>query len=79
MTQSDSLRDLLIEFFQLPAETAVEELKQTSVAQWDSVAMVQIITELQSVYGVEFELDEIEKLTTYAEIRAALERKKVSL
>jgi len=36
-----------------------------------------LITELQSVFSVEFDVDEIEKLTSYAEIREALLRKGV--
>jgi acyl carrier protein len=79
MNESDALRDLLIEFFQLPPGTPVRELTQSSVAQWDSLAMVQLITEMQSAFRVEFELDEIERLTSYAEIRAALARKRTAL
>jgi acyl carrier protein len=75
MNEPDALRDLLVEFFLLPAETPVNELTQRSIAKWDSLAMVQLITELQSAFRVEFELDEIEHLTSYAEIRAALQRK----
>jgi acyl carrier protein len=75
MNESDPVRDLLVEFFQLPPATPASELAQSSVAQWDSLAMVQLIAELQSVFGVVFELDEIERLTSYAEIRAALARR----
>lgn len=79
MNQNDPLRDLLIEFFQLPPDTPSSDLKQSSVSLWDSLAMVQLITELQSAFEVEFELDEIEKLTSYVDIRAALVRKAVKL
>jgi acyl carrier protein len=79
MTESDALRDLLIEFFQLPQTTTPADLTQLSIARWDSLAMVQLITELQSTFGVEFELGEIEHLTSYAEIRAALLNKNIAL
>ena len=79
MSESDALRNLLIEFFELPQTTATDDLTQASVVKWDSLAMVQLITEMQSAFEVEFDIDEIERLTSYAEIRAALARKKVAL
>jgi acyl carrier protein len=78
MNESDALRELLIEFFQLPPGTATSALTQAAVGAWDSLAMVQLIAEMQSAFGVEFELDEIERLTSYAEIRAALARKDIA-
>jgi acyl carrier protein len=79
MNENDVLRDLLIEFFQLPPNTPTSDLSQSSVSKWDSFAMVQLITEMQSAFGVDFDLDEIERLTSYVEIRSVLARKKISL
>lgn len=75
MKETDALRQLLIEFFEMPPDAAPEDLAQQSIAKWDSLAMVQLITELQSVFSVEFDLDEIDKLTSYTHIREALMRK----
>ena len=41
--------------------------------------MVQLITEMQFDFKMEFDIDEIERLRSYAEIRAALARKKIGL
>lgn len=79
MNENDVLRDLLIEFFQLPPTTPTSDLSQSSVSKWDSFAMVQLITEMQSAFGVDFDLDEIERLTSYVEIREALLRRNVTL
>jgi acyl carrier protein len=79
MPRHDALLELLVEFFQLPSGTAPEALSQKSVANWDSLAMVRLIAELQSTFFVEFDLDEIETLTTYTQIREALTRKGVTL
>jgi acyl carrier protein len=79
MNENDVLRDLLIEFFQLPHTTPTSDLNQSAVSKWDSFAMVQLITEMQSVFGVDFDLDEIERLTSYVEIRAALLRRNITL
>ena len=72
---NDPLYKLLVEFFELPPQTSPEAIKQQSIRRWDSLAMVQLITELQHVFAVEFELHELEHLRSYQEIRDALERK----
>jgi acyl carrier protein len=77
MNATEDLHNLLAEFFGVPSSTAVDQLNQRSVSNWDSLAMVQLITEVQSAYNVNFELDEIERLTSYSQIRDALLRKGV--
>ncbi len=79
MSNDDPLRRLLIDFFELPEDTRADELTQQAIAAWDSLAMVQLIGELQGTFAVDFELDEIESLRSYGEIRNTLTRKGVSL
>lgn len=73
--KDDSLHRLLIEFFDLPANTRSENLSQQLLPKWDSLAMVQLITELERRFSIEFDLDEIHRLRSYAEIREVLSRK----
>jgi acyl carrier protein len=77
MQNSDSLRQLLVEFFDLPADIPSEEITQPAVSKWDSLAMVQLITELQNRFSVEFDLEEIQTLRSYQEIHDTLTRKGV--
>ena len=79
ISDTDTLLQLLIDFFDLPDEIGPNEVRQDAISKWDSLAMVQLISELQSAFGVEFELDEIEHLRSYDEIRAALTRKGVAV
>lgn len=79
MNKSDRLLRLLTDFFNLPAETHPREISQQTIPSWDSLAMVQLIGDLQGSFLVEFDLDEIEALRSYDEIRHALTRKGVSL
>lgn len=73
--QTDLLLSVLIEFFDLAAITPPAAISQQTIAAWDSLAMVQLITELQGRFSVEFSLDEIGALRSYDEIRLALEKK----
>lgn len=79
MNETDSLQRLMIDFFNLSPTTPAEDLTQMAVPNWDSLAMVQLIAELQSAYQVRFDLEEIECLASYADIRASLLRKGVRL
>jgi len=77
--EMDRLRDLMIEFFELPPDTVTADIAQERIAKWDSLAMVQLIVELQTVFGVEFDVDEIDQLTSYPKIGEALGRKGVKV
>lgn len=77
--KTDALLRLLIDFFNLPPNSHPRKITQQAIASWDSLAMVQLIADLQGTFFVEFDLDEIETLRSYAEIRRALSRKGISL
>jgi acyl carrier protein len=75
MQNGDSLLQLLVEFFDLPAGVRAEEITQASVPARDSLAMVQLITELQNRFSIEFDLEEIQALRSYQEIHDTLTTK----
>jgi len=72
MNNNDPLLDLLLEFFDLPADTRPEDIRQQLVHSWDSLAMVQLLTELERKFVVNFDIDAIQRLRSYDEIRDAL-------
>jgi len=78
MNNSDPLLRLLTDFFNLPPDTHPQEISQQAIASWDSLAMVQLIADLQGTFSVEFDLEEIEALRSYDEIWRALSRKGTS-
>jgi acyl carrier protein len=69
MNNSDPLQRVLVDFFNLPPETSPSQIS------WDSLAMVQLIAELQGAFAIEFDLKEIETLRSYEEISRALSRR----
>jgi acyl carrier protein len=79
MNDTDPLLRLLVEFFELPADTRPQNVRQQLLPAWDSLAMVQLITELEEKFLVSFNIDEIDQLRSYDEIRDALSRKGFSL
>ena len=79
MNNSDPLQRLLVDFFNLPPETSPSQITKQAIESWDSLAMVQLIAELQGAFAIEFDLDEIETLRSYEEISRALSRRGVWL
>lgn len=75
MDNGDPLFRLLRDFFNLPPDALPQDITQQAIASWDSLAMVQLIADLQGTFLVEFDLDEIGTLRSYDEIRAALAKK----
>ena len=78
MNDNDPLLRLLLEFFDLPADTRPENIRQQLLPSWDSLAMVQLITELEGTFLVSFDIEEIQRLRSYDEIRDALNRNGLS-
>jgi acyl carrier protein len=79
MNNSDPLQRVLVDFFNLPPETSPSQITQQAIESWDSLAMVQLIAELQGAFAIEFDLNEIETLRSYEEIGRALSRQGVLL
>jgi acyl carrier protein len=50
------------------------ELKIGDVEQWDSVAHLDLMSEIEQEFGVRFELDEITTLTSLPELLSRLEK-----
>jgi len=79
MDNNDALLRLLRDFFNLPPDIRPEEITQKKIGAWDSLAMVQLIADLQGTFLVDFDLDEIGALRCYEEIRDTLVKKGISL
>ncbi len=59
---------LMEEIFQVPAGTVTEDTKASDLEQWDSLAHVMMIGELESQLGISIPLDEAVEITSVAEI-----------
>lgn len=79
MNSNDRLLELLIEFFNLPPDTRPENVTQEALPAWDSLASVQLISELQFKFSVDFDVDQIESMRSYDQIRRALVEKGIPL
>ncbi len=59
---------LMEDIFQVPAGTVTETTKASDLEQWDSLAHVMLIGELESQLGISIPLDEAVEISSVAEI-----------
>ena len=55
-------------------DDVVDELEVFSIPQWDSLGHMALIAELESVFGIKFEADDIIAINTVAQTRSILEK-----
>ena len=69
-------RACVVDALKLPDAQYRPDLKIGDVEQWDSVAHLDLMSEIERAFGVRFDLDEIASLTSLSEIMASLAKQK---
>jgi acyl carrier protein len=73
----EKLRHLFADCLELPVGQITPSLSQDQLPSWDSVATVTLIAEIEEVFGVSFEVDEMLELTSLDQIIKILKEKEV--
>jgi acyl carrier protein len=66
------LRAVIASLFPVEAATLKDIDSPKTIAEWDSVAHLQLMLALEAEFGVQFSPDEMAELTTVGAIRARL-------
>jgi acyl carrier protein len=70
----DKLRDCFSRSLGIPAERVTDDLAYNSLKEWDSVAHMALVVELESEFDVMFDTDDILGMSTVAKAREILAR-----
>jgi acyl carrier protein len=70
----DKLRDCFSRSLGIPAERVTDDLAYNSLKEWDSVAHMALVVELESEFDVMFDTDDILGMSTVAKAREILTR-----
>jgi acyl carrier protein len=70
----DKLRDCFSRSLGIPVERVTDDLAYNSLKEWDSVAHMALIVELESEFDVMFDTDDILGMSTVAKAREILTR-----
>jgi acyl carrier protein len=71
---ADKLRDCFSRSLGIPAERVTDDLAYNSLKEWDSVAHMALVVELESEFDVMFDTDDILGMSTVAKAREILRR-----
>ena len=69
-------RDCVIRSLRLTSQEYRPDLKIGDVEQWDSVAHLDLMSEVEQEFGVRFDLEEMTALTSLPELLSCLEKTK---
>jgi len=80
MTTSNlaKLKGVFAECLEIPVGQVTASLSQDQVPSWDSLATAILIAELEEVFGVSFEVDEILELTSLEQVIKILSERGIS-
>jgi acyl carrier protein len=67
-------RDCIIKALKLRSGEYRPDLRIGDIEQWDSVAHLDLMSEIEQEFGVRFDLDEITTLTSLPELLSRLEK-----
>ena len=66
MSNKDNYDQVFIESFDLDAKQLNDKLEYNSIEAWDSIGHMQIIAELEDIFEIEFEMDDIVDFSSYS-------------
>ena len=74
-TAFHAVQEVAAAVFGVSVDQITETDSPDTVASWDSVQQIQLVLALEERFGVQLELEDIERLRTIGDIAAIFERK----
>ncbi len=74
MTNEQKLQDSFIRVLDLEPAQVNDDLKYQGVPQWDSIAHMDLIDDLENAFGVSFETEQILGMSSYDRAREILQQ-----
>ncbi len=71
---ADRLHELVARSLMIDGATVTDDLRYNSIPEWDSVAHMSLIAELEDAYSVMLETDDIIAMSTVGKIREILRK-----
>lgn len=79
MTTKDRLINVVADVFNLPVSEISDSSSQDTIEKWDSLGLINLVSELETTFSVQFELADIAVMKNVAIIREILKDKGVDL
>jgi acyl carrier protein len=62
------LRETVADVLDLDTSLVTEDLARGEIQQWDSLAHLRLVSEVESVFNVQFTMQQIGDITTFADL-----------
>lgn len=70
------LKQILSKVLEIDEDQITEETSPDNVETWDSFNHLLLISEIENVLGINFKMEEIQKMKSYRDLREFLENEK---
>lgn len=75
----DKLQSVFRDALNLPSDTEVTTLEYRGIEQWDSVAHMQLVAEIEDAFDVMIDTEDVIDMSSYAKAREILAKYDVDL
>ena len=79
MSNLEKYNQVFIECFDISAEMLDSELKYQSIEEWDSVGHMSMISEIEDVFEITIDIDDVIEFSSYEEGKTILAKYEISL
>lgn len=74
MTNEEKLKDVFVRVLAIKPDQVNDDLKYQVTPQWDSIAHMYLMDELEGVFGISFETRHILGMNSYTRAREILQK-----
>lgn len=79
MSNLDKLKQVIADCLQISVNRVTPSLSQDDIADWDSMAMVNLISEIETVFNVSFDINDMLSFKSVGLIIELLKEKGIEL
>lgn len=78
MTNSNKLKEIFADTLSLSLDEVTDQLSPSTCDKWDSVKNLQLLSEIESVFGIELEFEDMVNMTDFGKVKEGLKKYNVN-
>lgn len=79
MNITQTLQDIIAAALSIPTEQVTDDLSYQSIPEWDSVSHIYLITELEAVFNITIDTDEVLEMSSVEKVKETLRKHNVTI
>lgn len=79
MNTTQTLQDIIAAALSIPAEQVTDDLSYQSIAEWDSVSHIYLITELEAAFNITIDTDEVLEMSSVEKVKETLRKHNIEI